>query len=93
MDLRVYEKRFRHELDVIFEAFNEIEIEYGDDEDDDDDFGSVFEGNIYSYHGSTGAVSFSCCRQGNNCDGAGVNIRVAWSLGAPHLTNVLMPHD
>ena len=47
MDLRVYEKRFRHELDVIFEAFNEIEIEYGDDEDDDDDFSSVFEGNIY----------------------------------------------
>ena len=42
MDLRIYEKRFRSELDVIFEAFNEIEIENG--EDDDDDFGSVFEG-------------------------------------------------
>lgn len=44
MDLRIYEKRFRQELDVIFEAFNEIEIENEDaDADDDDDFGSVFE--------------------------------------------------
>ena len=45
MDLRIYEKRFRQELDVIFEAFNEIEIENEDaNADDDDDFGSVFEG-------------------------------------------------
>ena len=41
MDLRVYEKRLRNELDVIYEAFNEIEIENGGE--DDDEFGSVFE--------------------------------------------------
>ena len=39
IDLRIYEKRYRHQLDLIFEAFNDAE----NDPDDDDDFGSVFE--------------------------------------------------
>lgn len=50
IDLRSYEKRFRHELDAVFVAFEAdegydpalVEIE-NDLVDDDDDFGSVFE--------------------------------------------------
>jgi hypothetical protein len=46
IDLRTYEKRFRYELDVVFETLHElgprVEIE-NEIEDDDDDFGSVFE--------------------------------------------------
>ena len=42
IDLRMYEKRFRHQLDVVFDAFNDHEIE-NDHGEEDDDFGSVFE--------------------------------------------------
>ena len=42
IDLRVYEKRFRHELDAVFDAFNDHEIENNHGEEDDD-FGSVYE--------------------------------------------------
>ena len=48
IDLRTYEKRFRHELDVIFDSFQEqqahVTLENGDEEIlDDESFGSVFE--------------------------------------------------